>query len=523
MKRNDLYHNLLESIENKDAQIIGLKQLVSSLVEKIDSMEANIASYKSLVKEQIDTINLLNKKIFGAKSEKTHSDSLGSTENLDTPSTNGTCSGDISTNKKDKNDKSNKPRKPYKRPKRRTYDEVEEKIEVLMPDAKELKGAKFVRSEKTCRLYMIPAKIVKVIYDRRIYAKDGKLLIPKLPYIPENFQKRHIEPSLMAGILTNKFCYHMPVNRQLAMFKNTGADIARSTLYDWCAEGIDALEGLYQTIREEVLKADYLNIDETTVSVIDDDVHHAKKEYMWGLIDTKNKLAFYDYDQGSRSRSVINNILQNYIGTIQTDGYSAYKKIGVENSNKQKIKRLSCLAHIRRKFIESENNDLEHSQEALSFINKIYRLEKYFRKLKLIPDKIREYRIRFTVPIFKKFKQWLDKHIANPKVLDESLIGKAVSYAHKEFDALKYIFDNGEYKVDNNSAERLLRPTKLGLNNFLFFGNHKSAKRGAIIYTIVESCKLNGINVFEYLTEVFSREPKAGETYEMFLPNKWGK
>ncbi len=519
MKSSDLYSRLLEDIRNKDSRIDGLKQLISSLVSKIDSLEIEIDAYKSFIKEQQDTINLLNKKLYGSKSEKTHVDDVETGKDKNTPSSADTS---ISVDSKENEHESfrRKPRRPYKRPERRTYDRIEEKVEVLMPDAEELKGARFVRSEKTCRLYMIPAKIVKVIYDRRIYAKGGKLIIPQLPYVPENFQKRHIEPSLMAGILTNKFCYHIPIHRQLSMFRNAGADIARSTLYDWCGEGIDALEGIYQTIREEVLKADYLNVDETTVSVIDENVHHAKKEYMWGLVDTKNKLAFFDYDQGSRSRNVINSILQNYIGTIQTDGYSAYKSIGREG-NINKVKRISCLAHIRRKFKEAEGNDLKHSQEALSFINRIYRLEKYFRKSKLIPDKIKEYRIRFTIPLFRKFKQWLDKNIANSKILDDSLIGKAVLYAHKEFDALKHIFDNGEYCVDNNAAERLLRPTKLGLNNYLFFGNHKNAKRGAIIYTIVESCKLNNINLFEYLTEVFSKEPKAGDTYEMFLPNKY--
>lgn len=518
MNRNNSYHNLIEQILNKDAQIDGLKQLVSSLVEKVDSLEREVDAYKLFAKKQQDTINLLNKKLYGTKSEKTHYDAVELTDYENAPSSPGTSPAKMDIEKETVKVKHNKPRKPYKRPDRRSYEGMEEKVEVLMPDAEELKGAKFVRSEKTCRLYMIPAKIVKVIYDRRIYAKNGKLLIPQLPYVPENFEKRHIEPSLMAGILTNKFCYHIPIHRQLVMLRNAGADIARSTLYDWCSEGIDALEGLYQTIREEVLKADYLNIDETTVSVISEDAHHAKKEYMWGLVDTKNRLAFFDYDQGSRSRSVINNILQNYIGTIQSDGYSAYKKIGIENKG-QNINRISCLAHIRRKFKESYSNDPQYSEEALDIINKIYRLEKYFRKLKLIPDKIKEYRIRFTIPIFREFKQWLDKNIANPKILDDTLIGKAVSYAYKEFDALKYIFDNGEYRVDNNSAERLLRPAKLGLNNYMFFGNHKSAKRGAVIYTVIESCKLNGIDPFEFLTEVFSREPRVGETYEMMLPN----
>lgn len=518
MNKNEFYQYILK---DKDAQIDGLKQLISSLVDKIDTLEADVDSYKSIIKELRDTNNLLNKKLYGSKSEKSHTDK-DSDDNEQ--STARTCH-------EEKEEKLSEPQledikqikrsKPYKRPDRRKYDDIEEKIEILEPDSKELEGAKFVRSEKTFRLYLIPSKIVKVIYDRRIYAKDGHLVIPPLPYVPEEFHKRHADPSLMAGILANKFYYHLPINRQVTMFNHAGANIARSTLYDWCGIAIDALEGLYQTIREEVLKGDYINIDETTVSVIDEDVHHVKKEYMWGLVDTQNKLTFFAYEDGSRSKTVINDILEGYIGTIQTDGYSAYKSIG--NANNNKIKRLSCLCHIRRKFCESKENDPKHSKEALTIINKIYRLEKCFRKLKLLPDKIKEYRIRFTIPLFQSFKQWLKENIVNPKILDETLIGKAVSYAYKEFEALTHLFDNGFFKPDNNAAERGLRPTKLGLNNYLFFGNHKNARRGAIIYTIVESCKLNRINVFDYLTEIFSKEPKDGETYEMFLPNKWGK
>lgn len=512
MNKNDFYQNI---IKDKDNQIKGLNILVSNMVERIDYLEASIASYEEMIKRLRDTINLLNNKLYGVKSEKSHENE---TIKRNKESSERTLPVLASKNEVSETSKEKKAKKKYKRPERRTYDEVEEKVEILMPDAEELKGAKFVRSEKSFRFYMIPAKLVKVIYDRRIYAKDGHLIVPRLPYVPEEFYKRHADPSLMAGILTNKYCYHLPIHRQLAMFRNAGANIARSTLYDWCGAGIDALEGLYQTIKEEVLKGDYLNIDETTVSVIDEDVHHAKKEYMWGLTDTVKKLTFFAYEDGSRSRNVISDILQKYIGTIQTDGYSAYKSI---EDNNQNIKRLSCLSHIRRKFCESKGNDLKLSEEALIIINKIYRLEKYYKKLKLLPDKIREYRIRFTIPIFKEFQAWINKCRSNKDILEESLIGKAVSYAYKEFQALTHLFDDGLFKLDNNAAERSLRPCKLGMNNYLFFGNHKNARRGAIIYTIVESCKANNINVFDYLTDIFSREPKKGETYEMFLPDRY--
>ncbi len=227
-------------ISDKDRQIDGLAQLVSTLVDKIDSLEASISSYEHLVKELRDTIVLLNGKLYGAKSEKTH-DNEDDTKKC--PSSSTTLSEnnqDIDKPEKVENEK--KPRKPYKRPKRRTYDEMEERVEVLEPDAEELKGAKFVRSEKSFRFYMIPARIVKVIYDRRIYSKDGRLIIPKQPYVPEEFHKRHADPSLMAGILTNKFRYHLPIHRQMKMFQDAGANIARSTLYDWCGAGIIASE-----------------------------------------------------------------------------------------------------------------------------------------------------------------------------------------------------------------------------------------------------------------------------------------
>ena len=200
MKRNHLNDFLVEQIKNKDSQIEGLNQLISSLIEKIESLEKNICSYENLVKELRDTINLLNKRLYGSKSEKSHSENSERKYNGEKLSSKGTYPKEKIEEKPDK--KSN-PRKAYKRPERRTYDDIEEKIEILEPDAEELIGAKFVRSEKSFRLYMIPAKIVKVIYDRRIYAKDGHLIMPKLPYTLEEFYRRHADPSLMAGILTN--------------------------------------------------------------------------------------------------------------------------------------------------------------------------------------------------------------------------------------------------------------------------------------------------------------------------------
>ena len=152
MKRHGIYEIQEERLKQKDLQIYGLKQLVSSLVDKIECLEASLHSYEQLVKGLCDTINLLNRKLYGSKSEKHHSG--GTEEGLH----NEKQSSELTLPDKEKpvcKNKPEKPRKPYKRPERRTYDDIEERVEVLKPDSEELKGAKFVRSEKTFRLYMI--------------------------------------------------------------------------------------------------------------------------------------------------------------------------------------------------------------------------------------------------------------------------------------------------------------------------------------------------------------------------------
>ena len=157
MNTSNLYDFLLEQIRINDSQNDGLNQLVSSLVEKIEILEKTICSYEDTIKELRDTINLLNRKLYGSKSEKSHSDNFKNGSGGNLSSSGGTLfNGNVNNIKG-----AGKVRKPYKRPERRTYDDIEERIEILEPDAEELKGAKFVRSEKTFRLYMIPAKIVK--------------------------------------------------------------------------------------------------------------------------------------------------------------------------------------------------------------------------------------------------------------------------------------------------------------------------------------------------------------------------
>ncbi|GAB1474558.1 hypothetical protein MASR2M69_19990 [Bacteroidota bacterium] len=179
--------------------------------------------------------------------------------------------------------------------------------------------------------------------------------------------------SLLAAIIANKFGYHIPIQRQLEIFKNIGIDWSKSTVNSWIARVIQILAPLLEELEKQVIKSPYLNIDETTIPILMKGESSTKKGYIWGMISPKDKLVTFRYDQGSRSRKVLDDILEGYTGVIQSDGYAVYKDVG-RGINRRKVRRIACLAHIRRKFIESIPTD-PRAKEGLDFITSLHHRE----------------------------------------------------------------------------------------------------------------------------------------------------
>lgn len=349
--------------------------------------------------------------------------------------------------------------------------------------------------------------------------QDGSttIIIAEMPSMP--IPKSNAGASVLAHLLVGKYMDHLPFYRQIEIFKRNGLHLAASTINGWFAQSIDLLTPLYEELKRQVLSQDYIQVDESTIPVKDKENKGATiKGYHWIVRDPLNKQLFFHYDKGSRSQRTVIKLLRPFMGTIQSDGYGAYKVF----ENKQGLLLLGCWAHARRKFESALDNDKQLATYALLEIQKLYAIERRIQEEGLSFDQAKELRSEEAYPILVSFEKWL--YGQKGKLLPMSLIGKAVDYTYDIFPRLaRYVID-GRYKIDNNLAENGVRPLALGRKNFLFCGNHEAAERASIIYSLMGTCKLNDINPQEWLTDILERLPdhsclRLGE----LLPGKWSK
>jgi len=295
---------------------------------------------------------------------------------------------------------------------------------------------------------------------------------------------------------------HLPFYRQLEIFKREGIILAASTVNGWFFNTIDLLNPLYEILKKEVLSSDYIQIDETTIPVMDKDKPGStRKGYHWIVKSPVQNQLFFHYQQGSRGQKVVVELLKNFRGAVQSDNYGAYNIY----ENKKGVLLLGCFAHARRYFEQSLKNDPQRAKYALSVIRDLYAIERQAQERELPPGKIKELRAEKSYPIIKDFEKWLLDNY--PQVLPKSMIGKAIAYTYNIYPRLaRYVLD-GRYKIDNGGAENGVRSLALGRKNYLFCGNDQAAERTAVIYSLLGSCKLAGVNPLAWLTDVLTRLP----------------
>lgn len=330
---------------------------------------------------------------------------------------------------------------------------------------------------------------------------------------------------LIAHVLILKYQHAMPLYRQETYFDMMGATLSRQTLCNWTMAAAQALEPIYNHMKKELLSRNYINADETTLKVINDNGKDSKsKKYMWLYMSGTNSkpVILYDY-QSTRSSSCPKNFLGDFKGFIQTDGYNGYNS--VINAT-----RIYCLAHIRRYFhniiVDLDEEALKSSRGVIGFnyCEQIYKLEKELRET-YSSDK-NYYDIRFKIraeklaPIIDNFIDYVEKEIKD--ALPRSPLGKALDYAKKHLPGLKNVLLDGSLEVDNNAAERAIKPFVIGRKNFLFANTAKGATSSANIYSIVETAKANNLVVERYLVYLFNNllktDAKDNEALENLMP-----
>lgn len=382
----------------------------------------------------------------------------------------------------------------------------------------EVTSGKKIGEEVTEVLEYVPAELFvrRIVRPKYALPDDQGVSIADLPDLP--IPRSNAGPGLLAQINIAKFMDHLPLYRQLEIFKRDNIAIASSTFNGWVQKSIELLVPLYDALVKELLQTDYLMADETPLKVLDTDKKKdTHKGYHWVYEDPVKKLVCFQYRKG-RGREGPKEFLKEFNGALQSDGYAVYDKI----AKKEKIKLLACLAHVRRKFEQAKDNHEEIATYALKRIGELYAIERTARKEGLSFEQRKDLRRRKAAPILNELEEWMQD--SYQRVTPKSSIGKALSYGLKLWDRIKTYLEDGRYEIDNNMVENAIRPVALGRKNYLFAGSHEAAQRAAIMYSLLGTCKKNNVNPFEWLKDVLSRiNAHPINRIEELLPHRWEK
>ena len=349
--------------------------------------------------------------------------------------------------------------------------------------------------------------------------KEGsfKQLIAPLP--PHPIPKCKADISILVMLVIEKFLYHMPTYRQQQRLKQYGIDLKYNTLCNWINRIADVLESLYQLLMRELLISGYIQMDETTYRVLDNEKARGKKShigYLWACSNAIQRIVAFNYERG-RGKKDVYHLLSGYKGYLQTDGYSVYTKYGRQRG----VTHLQCMAHARRYFSDARSNDLKRSDYVLeNFFSPLYAIEEVCRSEQLSYDQIGEKRQKESTLVLDEFCRWLEFEL--PKVIPGSPIHKAITYSLNRFNQLRLYTTDGMLQIDNNFTERLIRPVAVGRRNYMFAGSDRGGQRAAIIYSLLGTCKLQGIDPYTWLTDVLHRiSVQPEEKLIELLPQFW--
>jgi transposase len=384
--------------------------------------------------------------------------------------------------------------KPLIHPGRMKLPESLRREEIIIEPTVDVSDSKKMGEEITEVLEYQPGELFVKKYVRVKYAKpQGEgVVIGELPVRP--LEKAIAGPGLLAQIVIDKYLDHLPLYRQMQRFERAGLKIPYSTITDWVTATCKLILPLYEALKSAVLQSNYLHADETPIKVLDKDKKGTThRGYYWVYQDSIKKIVFFDY-QESRGREGPQGILENFQGYLQSDGYVVYDIINKQTG----IELLHCMAHARRMFHDALENDKERASYALDRIQQLYAIERICKQDALNFAEIKEVRQQGSVPILAALGKWMkDQYI---QTTPKSAIGKALGYSIERWQRLTLYTENGMLNIDNNPVENSIRPVALGRKNYLFAGSHEAAQRSAMLYSLLGTCKMHGVEPYTWLS-----------------------
>lgn len=387
---------------------------------------------------------------------------------------------------------------------------------IVIEPAEDISGLKKIGEEITEQLEATPMKLYvrRTIRPKYVKADGEGILIGTLPWEP--IDKCIAGPGLLSSIVIGKYIDHLPLYRQIEIFKRAGITLSSSTVGDWIEGCCKLLMPLYEAHRREVLEASYLQVDESPIKVLDKDKKGSThRGYQWVYHSPQDRLVLFDYREG-RDREGPEELLKDFKGYLQSDGYEVYTSF----DKREGITHLHCMAHARRKFDEALSNDQARSEYVLSEMQKLYQVERTIREKGLDDEKAKALRQEEAAPVLAALKSWLLENYS--QVLPQSPIGKAISYSLQRWDKLCVYASDGRLQIDNNLVENAIRPLAIGRKNYLFAGSHEGARRAAMLYSFMASCKKHELNPQEWLKDVLENIADwPQKKIQELLPHRW--
>jgi Transposase and inactivated derivatives len=514
------------SMENRADHLDPTTESYEATIAKLSKQNEELTAKLKWYEEQF---RLAQRKRFGASSEKTHPDQLDLFNEAEAEADPAKEEPQLET-------------VTYKRKKQRGGREAKldglrvETIEYRLPEEEQVcvccNGALHEMSKEIRReLIVIPAEVkvreeVRYVYGCRTCEREA-IETPIVTALgPKPVQAGSLaSPSMVAYIMCQKYVESMPLYRQEQQFARYGVELSRQTLANWMLHSANTwLSILYDRMKTHLLAQDIAYADETTFQVLREPGRAAEnKSYLWlyRTGPTSPSIALYDY-QPTRAAEHPQRFLAGFTGYLHVDGYGSYNKVAG-------VTLVGCWAHARRKFTDalkalpaSASSKGTAAQEGLDFCNRLYAIERETKALS--PEERYTIRKARSRPVLDAFSAWLQKQ--SPRVLSQSLTGKAVTYCLNQWEKLEAYLLDGRLEIDNNRSERSIKPFVIGRKNWMFANTPRGAKASAIIYSLVETAKENSLHPFNYLTYLFETLPQLpdledAEALDRLLP--WSK
>lgn len=502
----------------------------ASLIDEVTGLRKENTTLRQELQQQKDIIEALLKRLYGTSSEKMSTDQLLLAFLKDEPKKPEAADGPeeppAANSKAKKKPRTTRPQK------------LKDSLKSLPTVTKEIIPAEVlahpasyrrIGEEVSERLKVSPNVFTRHLTIRPTYVKKDELDTAPItaPLEPSLLPGSILTPSLGAYLLTEKFCYHQPFQRlEWRLRAAHGIELSRGMMCHYHNHLAETLLPLYHIIARKLRESDYLKVDETPIDYLDPGKGKTSTGQLWTYHHSEHGVLF-DWHT-SRANTCLDNILigkENEIsfnGHLQSDGLRAYRAF-IERFPENTIIPVSCLAHIRRKFVEAKGDHPKLTAWILYLIGKLYLTEQKCREEKVSHAERKRRRQKHSRRIYDHLSK-LFNHLAKRRsILPKSRLGKALNYAWVQWTHLQPCFEGGQIELDNNLTENAIRPTKLGAKNWMFIGGADTGWRSAVIYTFIEQIRTHGKDPFAYLEWVFEKLITATnqDNLEALLPSSW--